>query len=77
MKPNEYRGCYVVTQATPYNVEEGRLKGTHSGTGILEIGRVVWIREHAEEKVSEQQTYAYAEGVGLVSLESSSLRPAQ
>ena len=73
MKPNEYRECYTVTHEIPYQIEEGQLKGAHPGTGILQIGRVVWIREHPEQKSSQQRTWAYAEGVGVVSLESSSL----
>ena len=77
MKPSEYRECYVLTKDTPYSVEENQHKGTHSSTGLLKIGRVVWIKERLEERASDQCTLAYAEGVGLVTLDPSSLRPAQ
>ena len=73
MKPNEYRESYTVTQDIPFSLQEGQTQGTHSSTGVLEIGRVVWIREHAEENTLEPQTVVYAEGVGLMSLESSNL----
>ncbi len=76
MKPNEYRQSYTVNEDTPYQVEEGQLKGTHASTGILQMGRVVWIREHSEERAPDQPIRAYAEGIGLVSLAGSLLSPA-
>lgn len=75
MKPIEYCESCIVTEDTPYQVEGSDLKGTHSGTGILHLGRVVWIRKSLAEQGPEQRTTAYAEGVGLVSVESRFLRP--
>ncbi len=75
VKPVEYCESCIVTEDTPYHVEGGDLKGTHSDTGILHLGRVVWIRKNPERQGPEQQVSVYAEGVGLVSVEARFLRP--
>ncbi len=74
MKPNDYRKCCIIIGDTPYQVEGGGSKGTHSATGVLKIGRVVWARLN-EEHAPEQRTSVYAEGVGIVHVESRLLRP--
>ena len=44
-RSEEYRDCCIVTRETPYKVETGDLKGTHSSNRMLHIGRVVWVNE--------------------------------
>ena len=73
MKPVEYSESRIVTQDTPYEVED--LKGTHSASGTLYLGRVVWVRKSPEGQSLEQHISVYAEGVGVVKLESRFLRP--
>ena len=73
MKPNEYRQRYTVTEEVRYCAEGSHTQETHASTGVLKIGRVVWIRELSNETPLEQRVLAYAEGVGLVSVKSSLL----
>jgi len=75
VKPVEYCESCIITEDTPYQVEGSDLKGTHSGTGVLNLGRVVWTKKNPKEPGPEQHVSVYAEGVGLVSLESRFLRP--
>ncbi len=71
MKPAEYSESRIVTEDAPYHVED--LKGTHSDPGMLHLGRVVWGKKSPEGQSPEQRVSVYAEGVGLVSLESERL----
>jgi len=75
VKPAEYSESRIVTEDAPYHVED--LKGTHSDPGMLHLGRVVWGKKSPEGQSPEQRVSVYAEGVGLVSLESRFLRPPQ
>lgn len=75
MKPAEYRQPCTITQETPYQIEPGELKGTHSSTGVLQIGRVVWLQHNPEEHAPEHRLSCYAEGIGIVSVESRCLHP--
>ncbi len=68
MKPADYRQGCVVQQDTPYKVEKSD-QSTHSSEGVLRIGRVVWIQRKPEEPMDQATITAYAEGVGLVSLD--------
>ena len=70
-KPQDYRQERVVTCATSYEVHEGAQKGPHAGSGVLNAGRVVWVKEAPEPAV--EQVSAYAEGIGVISLRSGSL----
>ncbi len=73
MKPAEYSETRIVTQDTPYRVEA--LKGTHAGSGILHLGRVVWTKKSPEEPNLERRILAYAECIGIISVEARLLRP--
>ena len=73
MIPAEYSEERVLSQDIPYQVEG--LKGTHAANGILHLGRIVWVRKGTEEQSPDQHVSAYADGVGLVSLESRFLEP--
>ena len=74
MKPIEYRRSCIITGETSYQVQQGEPQGTHSAVGVLQIGRVVWARS-CEEYAPGQQISVYAEGVGVVRVESRLLRP--
>ncbi len=67
MKPAEYSESRIVTQDTPYRV--GSLKGTHSDSGTLHLGRVVWVKKSPEAQSPQQHRSAYVEGIGLVSVD--------
>lgn len=74
MKPNDFRQPFTIAQEVPYRVQEGDLKGTHSSSGSLAIGRVVWVREMPKDDEPDQRVLVYAEGVGVVSIEAHFLR---
>lgn len=65
-KPQEFREQRVVRTDTRYQVREGAQKGTYSGSGVLTTGRVVWVEQ--APAASTNTVAAYAEGVGIVSL---------
>ena len=73
MIPADYTEQRVVTQDVPYHVEG--LKGTHADDGTLHLGRVVWVKKGTEAQNPDQRVSVYAEGAGLVSVESRFLRP--
>ena len=67
-RPQDFKIEYILTQSVPYKcADEGR-KGTHASKGILHTGRMIWLRSDSSEGGS-QRVSAYAEGIGLVSLE--------
>ena len=69
MKPQDYRESCTVMRDTHYEVGEASSKGTHSGSGTLHKGRVVWIQKSLSESAHEPSVSVYAEGVGIVSLD--------
>ena len=69
MKPPEYREACTVIGDINYQVEEGQLQGTHSSSGSLNIGRVVYLQHSLEEIKDEASVSAYIEGIGIVSLD--------
>lgn len=73
-KPKEYGDCCIVTKETPYKVGTGDMEGTHSDSGMLHRGRVVWVRERLPQVPDRSSVSAYAEGVGIVSVQAASLR---
>ena len=66
-KPQEFREQRIVRADTRYQLKEDAQKGPYSGSGVLTTGRVVWVQK-AEPAVSSSTVAAYAEGVGIVSL---------
>ncbi len=69
MKPQNYRESCTVTRDIHYEVGQEPGKGTHSGSGTLHKGRVVWIQKPLSESANEPSVSVYAEGVGIVSLD--------
>lgn len=71
-KPQEFREQRVIRTDTQYQVNTGAQKGPYSGSGILTTGRVVWVQPPESARSSDagpsHTVAAYAEGVGIVSL---------
>lgn len=74
-RPREYQSACTVTGEIAYEVRDAATKGTHAGRGNLSTGRVVWVSEPLSEKVSDGSVLAYAEGIGVISVERQSLAP--
>lgn len=74
-KPKEFRSTCITTCEIPYEVQDGALKGTHASKGILENGRVVWLKAQSEEERPDFMVPAYAEGVGIILLDSRRVAP--
>jgi hypothetical protein len=72
-----YRETCTVTHNVPYRVEKGSLKGARSSAGILSPGRVVWIQKPLEKGTLEHCVPAYAEGIGIISVDSRFLVPSR
>ncbi len=75
-KPNEYRKTYVVSTDVSYANTNASEKGPHCGEGTLHKGRVVWLENDPQPSDGGVQVPAYAEGVGVVLLASSSVQRA-
>jgi hypothetical protein len=69
MKPREYREIYTVMGNTPYQVEEDSLKGLSSDGGVLRKGRIVWVEKRLGKQSPQTLISAYAEEIGLISLD--------
>ena len=74
MRPLEYREECTILRHIHYQIEEGQLQGTHSSSGPLNIGRVVYLQHPLEECKDEGIVSAYIEGIGIVSIDPSCLR---
>ena len=74
-KPSEYRHSFTINRDVHYEVS-GDQKGTHSSSGTLHIGRVVWVREPLPAETSEPCVSAYVEGVGVISVDPHALHRA-
>jgi hypothetical protein len=72
-KPQEYKEERVIQRDTPYKADDRFPMGPQCGSGVLAVGRVVWT-EGIESSDSDQAVIAFAEGVGVVSVEARSLR---
>lgn len=77
MKPQDHRESCIVTHDTPYEVAEGQAEGTHPSSGMLHRGRVVWIQRKLSDCHDEESIAAYAEGVGMISIDPKRLRQAR
>lgn len=77
MKPPEYRVQCTLIRNIHYQVEEGQLKGTHSSSGSVNVGRIVYLQHPLEECRDEPSVSGYIEGIGIVSLDPDCLAPSQ
>lgn len=73
-KPNEYRKTYVLSTDASYTNTNAPGKGAHCGEGTLHRGRVVWLENDPQPADSGVEVPAYAEGVGVVLLASTSVQ---
>ncbi len=73
MRPAEYRHSCTVSKEVPYSVVDSASKGTHSGEGILNIGRVVWLDHKLESSSGGATCTAFADGIGLITVDPRSL----
>jgi hypothetical protein len=62
-----------ITHETSYEVAPGAVKGTHASSGILGRGRVVWTQKTPGAYAEGEKISAYAEGVGIVTLDRTSM----
>ena len=67
MKPKEYRDLYTLTRNAPYQTGEGE---TPRCGGVLNIGKAVYLQEGAKEKSPSGPVSAYAEGIGVILVDS-------
>lgn len=70
-KPHDYQEQRVIRCETQYQVQEGFPKGSQAGSGVLKTGRVVWVRNDSD--AGGGATTAFAEGIGVVAVDSQSL----
>ena len=73
MKPQDHRETCIVTHEISYEVAPGDVKGTHASSGTLYRGRVVWTQKAPNAYVDGEKVSAYAEGVGIVTLDRTSI----
>ena len=73
-KPMEYREQRTILHDTHYQVDSHFTKGPQAGSGILTTGRVVWIENASTLPVEQSTVTAFAEGIGVVSVEARSLQ---
>ena len=73
-KPMEYREQRTILHDTRYQVDNHFTKGPQAGSGILTTGRVVWIENENALPAEVSTVTAFAEGIGVVSVEARSLK---
>lgn len=71
-KPEAYQEQRIIRVETHYQVQEGFPKGPKSRVGVLTPGRVVWVQKRPTNAGSVP-TMAFAEGIGVVSVDPQSL----
>lgn len=69
MKPEDHRTACVVIHDIPYVVSDEAQKGTQASSGTLRRGRVVWVQKNPADSNEGEKISAYAEGIGIVSLD--------
>lgn len=73
-RPEEFRRSFTVVETLPYEVQDGTKIGAHASKGVLEVGRVVWLSDRHEAAGEDIFVSAFAEGIGVVLLDSRSLK---
>ena len=73
-KPMEYRAQRTILHDTHNQVDDHFTKGPQAGAGILTTGRVVWIENEKALPGEASTVTAFAEGIGVVSVEARSLK---
>ena len=71
-KPEDYKETCVILRNIPYQCEDELFKGMPMAGGVLGKGRIVWVQSFLETKKHSASAYsvsAYAEGIGIVSVD--------
>jgi hypothetical protein len=69
-KPDDVRHTYTTASTMHYEVVEGTPQGSQNSKGSLELGRVIWLRTTLEETTSDHMVPGYAEGIGIITVDS-------
>ena len=72
-KPQDFRYIFVLTRDIPYSTADKSGGGTQSSQGTLHAGRVVYLQGPA---ATSDPVPAYAEGLGIVSVQPEALAQA-
>ncbi len=75
MKPEDYRYAFMVRSEVPYQVAPGVPQGVQAAEGVLQIGRVIYLKDWIGTRAEKTFAPAYVEGIGLVSVDSEMLQP--
>jgi hypothetical protein len=67
-KPEDYKETCVISRNIPYQFEDELFKGKSMAGGVLGKGRIVWVQSFLETK-KRSAVSAYAEGIGIVSVD--------
>ena len=71
-KPEAYQETCVIVRNIPYQCEDELFQGMSVTGGVLGKGRIVWVQSFLETKKRSASAYsvsAYAEGIGIVSVD--------
>lgn len=69
----EYRHRCTVMKDLPYQASDGPERGPQPSVGTLHVGRVVWLDHDLVERSGKVEIRAYAEGIGLVTVDPGAL----
>lgn len=73
-KPSNFKYPFTLARDEPYEVRGDGIKGPHCAKGLLYTGRVVWLDHPLGESGTDKHiAMCFAEGIGLVEVESSAL----
>ena len=74
-KRQEFKHQHIIRRDSPYQMDERFATGPQARMGLLSTGRVVWTERDAAPAQDDATVSAFAEGIGVVSVEAESLRP--
>jgi hypothetical protein len=72
-RPDRYKETYVLNTDTAYGNTDTAEEDPHAIKGSLQRGRVVWLQNDPPTHVSCTRVTAYAEGIGMVILNTTCL----
>jgi hypothetical protein len=75
MRPESFRRCFITTHNIPYLVPDGDGREQPHTGGVLAKGQLVWAGEF--ERRRKRSVPAYAEDLGIVSVDPKWLAPAE
>jgi hypothetical protein len=70
LKPSDYRETYVVSQDLSFCAIQLSIEGTSQRQGTLHTGQMVSLQATCPATASDAQVSVYAEGLGLVRINS-------